>query len=226
VTAPRPFWLGVRHCAPVALSAVPFAVVFALSAAEAGLSAASTIGMSIVVFAGAAQLTAVELARTDAPAAVVIGAAVVVNLRFMLYSASLSPLARGVSARTRAAMAYVLTDQAFALSVGRTSADDPVRTRVGYYAGVALALWVAWQVGTVAGLVLGASVPPELSLDFAVALVFIALVIPSLDGRPALAAAATSVIVYVAAADLPYGLALVPAAVSGIAAGVVAERAP
>lgn len=223
MNAPSPFWLGVRHCVPVALSAVPFAVVVALSAAEAGLSHGSTIGMSIVVFAGAAQLTALELARTDAPAAIVIGAAVVVNLRFLLYSATLAPYVRDVSARARAIMAYLLTDQAFALTVGRTSLDDDSASRVGYFAGAAVTLWIAWQTGTIAGMLLGASVPPELSLDFAVALVFIALVVPSLDNRPALAAAVTSVAVYVAAADLPYGLGLLPAALAGIAAGAITE---
>jgi predicted branched-subunit amino acid permease len=210
---------------PVAISAVPFAVVVALSASEAGLSALSTVGMSVVVFAGAAQLTALELARTDAPAAIVIGAAIVVNLRFVLYSASLAPHVRDAPARARAAMAYLLTDQAFALTVGRTSGEHPRANRVAYFAGAAVTLWVAWQAGTVAGMLIGASVPPELSLDFAVALVFIALVVPSLDNRPSLAAAVTSIVVYIVAVDLPYGLALLPAAVAGIVAGAVTERA-
>src|SRR5690606_22849210 len=98
---------------------------------------------------------------------------------------------------------------------------------LSFYAGAAVALWVTWQVGTVAGTLVGASVPAELSLDFAVALVFLALVVPALDGRPALAAAVTSVAVYLLTAGLPYGLGLLPAAAAGIAAGgLIDQTAP
>ena len=216
------FVQGAASCAPVALSVIPFAVIFAVSATDAGLSALSTVGLSLFVFAGAAQLTAVELARTDAPAIFILAAAIAVNLRFMVYSASLASYVRDVPARARAGMAYLLTDQAFAMTVNHYQSGRP--HGVFFYFGAGLALWAAWQCGTVMGIVLGASVPPELSLDFAVALAFIALAVPAIDGAPALIAALVSIAMFLAASGLPYGLALFPAAVSGMVAGSLAER--
>ncbi len=218
----RPAVAGALRCAPIALSAVPFALVFAVSARDAGLSGLETAAMSVVVFAGAAQLAAIELAKTDAPALVILATAVLINLRFAMYSAALAPRLRAVPTRTRAALAYLLTDQAFAVTTIDADERDTGYT-VRYYAGAALALWVAWQIGTVAGVVLGNRVPPDLSLDFAVALAFVALAVPTIATRPAAAAAAASVGTYLAAAALPYGLGLLCAAAAGIATGRIAE---
>ena len=217
------FLRGAIRGAPIATSVLPFSLVAAVSATDAGMSSLETVGLSVVVFAGAAQLAALELARADAPALFIIGAAVVVNLRFALYSASLSRHVRNLPTRTRAAMAYLLTDQAYALSIDNYESDAPA-DGLWFYFGAAASLWFAWQLGTLAGIAVGAGVPPELSLDFAVALAFIALAVPALSSMPALAAAVTSVAVYIVAAGLPYGVGLLPAAGAGMLAGSVAER--
>lgn len=220
----RPFLRGVLACAPIAASVVPFGVIAAVSAGEAGLSGLQTAAMSIIVFAGAAQLASLELAKSDAPALFVIGAALVVNLRFAMYSAALARYVRLLPARFRAVMSYGLTDQAFALAVPELE-DGPIPRGGWFFLGAAATLWTAWQLGTLLGIALGAAVPPELSLDFCVALAFVALAVPNLRDRPTLGAGAASVVVFLLASGLPYGLALVPAAASGVAVGATLEAA-
>ncbi len=217
------FVRGALSCAPVAASVIPFGIITAASGVDAGMSAASIAGLSLIVFAGASQLAAISLAGSGAPALFVIGAAIVVNLRFAMYSAALAPHVCCLPRRTRAAMAYLLTDQAFALAVPHLEERPQVRG-TWFFFGAGVTLWLAWQAGTLIGIACGASLPPELSLDFSVALAFIALVVPHLKGRPELAAATASIVVYVLASGLPYGLALLPASGSGIAAGMLAQQ--
>ena len=118
-------------------------------------------------------------------------------------------------------MAYLLTDQAYAFSINRyTMRSETPRVRYAYYLGIGATLWLVWQLSTAAGAVLGAFVPESLSLDFAVPLVFIALLVPSLRDRSDVWAAAAAAVVAVVALGLPYNLSLISAAVTGVAVGV------
>ncbi|NNL68670.1 MAG: branched-chain amino acid ABC transporter permease, partial [Acidimicrobiia bacterium] len=103
------------------------------------------------------------------------------------------------------------------------SVSDPLYRR-WYYVGGALTLWTTWQVTTAAGVILGASVPAAWSLDFAIPLVFLALLVPALRDRPGVAAAIVGGVVAVAAANVSYNLGLIIGAACGIAAGVIVER--
>ncbi len=215
---------GARTTAPILLGVVPFGLVAGVTAVEAGLSPLQAVGMSVVVFAGASQLAAIELLGRTAPATVVVVTALVINLRFVMYSASLAPYLRRLGAPARWVSAYVLTDQAYAVSLAefRSTAPDE-RSRLWYYLGSALSLWVTWQVATAVGAVAGAAVPPGLSLEFAVPLTFLALLVPAIEDRNTGVVAAVSGGVGVAAATLPFDLGLVTAAVVGIALGVVLD---
>ncbi|WP_048076743.1 AzlC family ABC transporter permease, partial [Halorubrum sp. AJ67] len=156
------------------LGIAPFALVAGIAAVDAGLGLAEAVGMSVIVFAGASQLAALELLGENAPLAVVVGTAAVINLRMLMYSASIAPHFADYGRRLRAGLAYLLTDQAYALSVAEFD-ENPERSRWRYYLGAAASLWIVWQVGTVAGVVLGANVPDAWGLTFAVPLVFLAL---------------------------------------------------
>ena len=216
-----PLLRGVVAALPIAVSVVPFGMAAAVSAHQAGLSVIGTLGMSSVIFAGAAQLTALELSRMNAPTVVIIGAAIIVNLRFALYSAALARRIPDQPVPIRAAMASVLTDQAYALSAAD---DDPGPGHsVRFYFGAACTFWIAWQLGTLLGIFVGASVPADLHLGFSAALAFVALAVPAVRTRPALAAAVTSVTVYFLASSLPYGMGILPAAISGVIAGGLVE---
>ena len=218
------FWQGARDFSPLILGVVPFGTVFGIAAIEAGLNFSHAMGLSIIVLAGAAQLASIALIGQDATLIVIVATALIINARFVMYSASLAPHFAGLSIPRRMLAAYLLTDQAYAFSITRYRDEVwNARQKLSYYLGVGGALWVVWQASTALGAVLGAGVPEEWSLDFAVPLVFLALLVPTIrekaDGTAALVAGALAVL----AAGLAYNLALPIAALAGIAAGVVFE---
>lgn len=212
---------GAWRCAPVAAGAVPFGMAFGLAATDGGVSVLGALGMSVVMFAGAAQLATLELTRSGTPVVLVVAVALLINLRFAMYGAAISPYLRGPGRLARAGLSYLLTDQAFAVSVSAYEDEGPRSQAVWFYVGAAALLWVAWQVGTVLGASLGAF---ELSTELAPALVFVALGVAALKDRVDALVAVAGLATFFALAWLPYGLALLPAAVVGLAAGRIADR--
>ncbi|MDB2241832.1 AzlC family ABC transporter permease [Halorubrum ezzemoulense] len=213
---------GVRDVSPLMLGVAPFALVAGIAAVDAGLGLAEAVGMSVIVFAGASQLATLELLGENAPLAVVVGTAAVINLRMLMYSASIAPHFADYGRRLRAGLAYLLTDQAYALSVAEFD-ENPDRSRWRYYLGAAASLWIVWQIGTVVGVVLGAGVPDAWGLTFAVPLVFLALLVPAMKDRPTTVAGVAGGAVAVVAAGLPLNLGLLVGALCGVAAGLVTE---
>jgi 4-azaleucine resistance transporter AzlC len=213
---------GTRAAAPVLVGVVPFGLIAGAAAVDMGLTVLQAVGLSVFVFAGASQLAAIELLGQDAPLVVVVVTALVINLRMLMYSASIAPHFRDAATRWRAGLAYLLTDQAYALSITRFDADRPVRRR-WYYLGCALPLWGVWQVCTVLGVVLGARVPTSIPLDFAVPLTFLALLVPAIDDRASAAAAAVGGSGAVVGAGLPLNLGLIAGAFAGVVTGLAAE---
>lgn len=221
----RDFRAGARSVAPMLVGVIPFGLVAGASPAAKGLGTDVAIGFSSIVFAGASQLAAIDVLGDGGSAIVAAVAAWTINLRMVLYSASLAPHLSREPLRTRLAMAYLLTDQAYAVSIARWDGDDDPTTRVAFYLGGALTLWINWQVVTVLGALVGSSVPDDVPLEFAVPLVFLVLLVPVLTTRPALAAAAVGGFGAVAAAELGVGsLSLTVGAVAGIVAGTLVDR--
>ena len=217
---------GVRDVAPILLGIVPFGLVSGAAAVDAGLTPLQAVGLSVVVFAGASQLAAIELFGTNAELLVILVAGIVINLRMLMYSASIAPRFRAFRGRWKAICSYVLTDQAYALSVARyTDADLDPAARRQYYLAVGGSLWLVWQVCSVVGIVVGARVPESWGLEFAVPLVFLSLLIPAISSWPKLVAAAVGGGVAVAgtALSVPLNLGLIAGGVAGVAAGVLAD---
>ncbi|WP_336336856.1 AzlC family ABC transporter permease [Haloarcula brevis] len=219
------FRRGARDAVPLLLGIVPFGLVAGIAAVNAGFGLPTAVGLSVVVFAGASQIAALELLRQDTPLSVVVATAVVINLRYLMYSASIAPYFREFTARWKAALAYVLTDQAYALSVASYRSDRPV-DRKWYYLGAAVTLWAVWQVTTVAGALLGTGVPDAWGLEFAIPLVFLAILVPAIEDRASAVAAVVGGALAVLGAGLPLNLGLLVGSAVGIAAGVVTERFP
>ena len=216
------FFAGVRSILPITLGVIPFGVIAGAAAIESGLAAGQAIALSPVVFAGAAQLATVDLIARDAAPLVIVLTALVINARFAMYSASLAPWLKGSSPTRKGVAAYLLTDQGFALSIvhfDRTEAD--LDTRIAFYFGAAAPLWVIWQTTSVIGVVIGSGVPPEWSLDFAIPLVFMALLFPAIRDRGTRVAAVVAGLAAVALIGLPLNLGLLAASALGIAAGTV-----
>lgn len=215
---------GIRAAGPIVLGIVPFALVAGITAVGAGMTVAEAVGMSVLVFAGASQLAAIDLIGSNAPFAVVVATAVVINVRMLMYSASIAPYFQPFSTRLRALLAYVLTDQAYAMSIAEYERTDE-RSRLWYYVGIAATLWVVWQVGTLVGAVVGRGIPASLGLEFALPLVFLALLVPAMKDRATTTAGLLSggVALGATAIGVPLGLDLPIAALTGILAGLAVD---
>jgi len=218
------FWHGVRAELPILLGVIPFGMIYGALATSEGIPFLPALGMSSIVFAGSAQFIGATLIGDTAPFIVIVLTTFVVNLRHALYSASLAPHLKHLSRAWKFLLSYLLTDEAFAVAITRYDRQDQSMHRHWFFLGAALALWVTWQATTLFGILLGARIPPGWGLDFIVPISFIALVVPPLKERPAIASAVVASFVALAAADLPYKLGLILAAVAGIAAGLALEK--
>lgn len=218
------FIAGARAQAPLLLGVAPFGMAYGAYAVEQGLTETVAQALSVIVFGGASQFVGVQLMAAGAPAAVIVLTVALVNLRHMLYSASLAPHVEHLPRRWRFGLAYLLTDEAYAMAAERYRAGDRSPHRHWFVLGTGVALWACWQATTAAGVFAGAAVPESWALDFALPLTFIAIVVPALSGRGTAAATLAAAAVAVLAFSLPYKTGLMAAALAGMAAGLIAER--
>lgn len=221
--AKKEFWNGVRAEVPLLIGVFPFGMIYGALALNAGLSTAAAQMMSSMVFAGSAQFITAQLVHDAAPALVIIVTIAVVNLRHMLYSASLAPYLHDLSFRWKALLSYLLTDEAYAPTIIKYERDGIGAFSHWFLLGAGFSLWITWQVSTALGIFLGAAIPPEWPLDFALPLTFIAMVVPILKNRPMIASALSAGVVALLAFSLPYKLGIILAALTGILVGTILE---
>jgi 4-azaleucine resistance transporter AzlC len=214
---------GVKAEAPILLGVVPFGMVYGVLAMRAGLGAHVAQGMSSVLFAGSAQVIAVQLVGAGVPAAMLVVTIAIVNLRHALYSASVAPYVQALSVPWKLVLAYLLTDEAYAVTVRHYQEEPKSGFRHWFFLGAGFTLWSGWQLSTAAGVILGAQLPKAWSLDFALPLTFIALLVPAIKDRPGAAAAAAAGIVAVLAFGLPLKLGFLAAAFAGIIVGMLTD---
>lgn len=221
---PPPLLDGIKAVAPLLLGVVPFGLIFGVTAAGTEIGGGLGYAMSVIIFAGAAQFATVQLIAAGSTAAVVIATAVVINARHAMYSAALAPYFRHFPRWYRWVLPYLITDEAFGVSIVRFQAENDPFYQRWFYIGSALALWTTWQITSGLGVILGTQVPASWSLDFAIPLTFIALLAPILVTRPAMVAAVVAGFVALIANDAPYGLGLLIGAGAGVVAGVTATK--
>ncbi len=215
---------GLAAAAPMLIGIVPFGLVAGAAPVAAGLEPVHAVGLSVLVFAGASQLAAADVLGDGGGWLIAVVTAWTINLRMLLYSASLAPPLAHLPLGARLRAAYLLVDQAYALSVTRWDGRDDPRTRLPYYLAIGILLWSTWQATTVVGALVGSQVPDDVPLDFAIPLVFLVLLVPVLTSRPAVVAAAVGGAAAVVVAEVgPSRLSIVLGGLAGIVAGTVAE---
>jgi len=195
-------------------------VPFGILARETGLDALQTSGMSVIMFAGASQFVALELFRSGATPVVVIATTLLINLRHLLMAASMRPHFGDRPLPTRLGLAYLLTDEAFAMG---SSWYRRGGRGLAYYLTFAASMWVLWNLGTIVGVLAGPAVPDPrvVGLDFAITATFIAIVVLGIRGRRDVVIA---LVAAVAAGLLRgMGLAVVAVVVAGALAPLVAH---
>ncbi|MCS7069934.1 MAG: AzlC family ABC transporter permease [Anaerolinea sp.] len=230
MTQPHPsrraeFINGIRATIPLVVGAVPFGIIFGALAVSSGISAAGTVGLSALVYAGSAQFIATGLVAQNTGTLLIILTTFIVNLRHILYGATLAPHVRGLSQRWLLPLGFWLTDETFAVVIHRYNQPDSAPYKHWYWLGSSLIMYINWQISTLIGIAAGSSIPDAASwgLDFAMIVTFIGMVVPMLTSRPLIAAALVAGVVSAAAAGLPNRLGLIAAAISGVVAGLWME---
>jgi predicted branched-subunit amino acid permease len=202
----------------------PFGLVTGVAMVAGGIAPLEAMALSVVVYAGASMLAATQLLAGGAPLVVILATALFINLRFMMYSASIRPHLAALPVQWRLAAGYLLADNAYALSVARFTEHPDMQGKTGFYFGAAVPVWITWQAAVGAGVAVGAGLPAGWRLEFAAPLAFIALTVPLLRNRAMVAAALAAAVTAVAASALPLRLGLAAAALAGLAAGLLVHK--
>ncbi|MEM8790218.1 MAG: AzlC family ABC transporter permease [Pseudomonadota bacterium] len=221
-TQTRSFLTGVLNALPMQIATVPFGVIFGALAIEAGLSLTETMAMTSIVVAGAAQLVALQMLVDQAPVWLIVFTAAFVNLRMAIYSAAMAVYWRDAGTWPRVLAAWFLNDQSYALSIRRyADVQEPEQNRVAFFFGVGVCCLTCWILACLVGVAIGNRIPADWPVDFAVALVFVALTAPWLRNWPNLIVAVTAGAVSVALADWASGAGVVVAISLAIAVGML-----
>ncbi|MEM9967447.1 MAG: AzlC family ABC transporter permease [Pseudomonadota bacterium] len=226
ITTPKSAYVrGIIDGLPFIVVIIPFAALFGLLAAEAGLSVLEALVFSLVVIAGAAQFTALQLLQEQAPTLVVLASALAVNLRMAMYSASLTPYIGAAPLWQRIFAAYLTVDQSYLLAIAKYEQQPSmsVAERVGYFFGAVTPVAPVWYIFTVIGAYLGVQLPDSWALDFALPITFIAMIAPMFRTLAHVVAALVAVIVSLLTAAVPYSLGLIIAGTAGMLAGAQTE---
>ena len=188
------FVLGMKDCAPLILAAIPFGVIYGALGQTTELSFWAVLAMSLFVFAGSSQFIAVGLLAGGATWPIVVLTTFFVNFRHLLYSANLLPHITHYRQSVRIPMAFLLTDESFAVASNYLASHGDKPNFNWYYFGAAIFMYVNWQICTLVGLYIGASVPDMANwgLDMAMVVAFIGIVVPCLHNRATLACALTA----------------------------------
>lgn len=218
------FWAGFRGMLPIMMGIIPFGIVMGSVASQAHLSIAQSTLMNILVFAGASQLAAIELMTKNASSLVVIMTGLVINLRFLLYSAALSSVVQKSKKVTQFFCAYLLTDQNYAVMSANNKNFKSNSEAILFYFGTSLCMLLTWHLSVIAGFIFGNFAPDSLSLDFAVPLSFVALVIPTIKNRNYIYVTLFSSVVSLFFNNFPYKLGLIVTAVFSILFAMLLTR--
>jgi 4-azaleucine resistance transporter AzlC len=216
------FSRGLAATLPLMIASVPFGIIFGGLATTAGLSQIVVMNMSLLVFSGSAQFIAILLLGTDAALGIIWLATLILNLRHLLYAATLVDHVRHLSQAWRFGLSAWLTDETFAVMERRYRLEGGGPQAHWYYLGSCLGMYVNWVVWTYAGIILGNAFPGirNWGLEFAMVVTFIGIVMPALRSGPFWISAIVAGAVATAANGLPYKLGLMLGGLAGIAAGL------
>ncbi|MRX08548.1 branched-chain amino acid ABC transporter permease [Pseudoduganella sp. FT25W] len=221
----EPSWReGVKTGLPSLFGIGAWGLVVGIAMVKSGLTIPQALGMTLVVFAGSAQLAALPLIAAAAPIWVIFLTALVVNLRFVIFSALLAPHFAHLPWRQRLTLGYVSGDMTVALFLQKYPSEAPQVGKLSYLKGLLYPNWASWQIGSIAGIFLGSAVPPEWNLSFAGTLAIICVMIPLMAGRPALCGVLVAGAVSVLAHGLPYKLGLLTAVLVGMLSAMLIEE--
>lgn len=220
------FRQGVHALLPALIATGTWGLVTGVAMVKSGLTESMALAMTLLLYAGSAQLTSLPLIATGAPLWLVFMAGSVVNLRFLIFGAALHPYFRHLSWPRRLGLGYFTTDMGFVLFMPRfgDAAERGTREQLWFFLGTIVPGWLVWQSSSIVGIYLGSMVPSDWSLDFAAVLALLAITVPLANSKPMLISMLAAGLVAWVGQLLPLRLGLAAAVITGIVAGIVAER--
>ncbi|WP_027361915.1 AzlC family ABC transporter permease [Halodesulfovibrio aestuarii] len=218
------FFTGASTIIPVMPGIVPFGMLTGVVTIAAGISPLKAIFMTLFMFAGAAQVSVAQLMTENSSAIIIITTAIMINLRFVMYSASITPYLGSLNLWQRLYLSYTLSDQAYAVSIVEFTRKDSPYQKLPFFFGACTSLYVTWMASTISGIFFGSLIPPQWSFDFAVPLTFLALLVPNITDRPTALAATVAALTAILTVSLPYNMGLMIGAFAGIFAGYFASK--
>ena len=215
------FFSGARHTIPLLISSAPFGFIFGALAEPSGLSPIGALLMSIFVYAGASQFIALGLLAVGSPLLVIVLTTFIVNLRHILYAASLKEAIKDLSITWRTLLAFGLTDETYAALVSRFGQSFKHPQLHWFYLGSYLAMYLNWIAWTLVGIIVGQQIKniEQWGLDFAIVVTFIGIVMPLLQSKPFVLTALCAAGLSLATFHWPYSLGLLFSVVCSIALG-------
>lgn len=211
---------------PALIATFTWGLVSGVAMVKSGLTESAAVVMTLLVYAGSAQLTSLPLIATGAPLWLIFAAGCIVNLRFVIFSAALAPYFQSLSWYKRAAYGFFTTDMSFVLFMPRYG-DAKVRgtpEQRGFFLGAIAPGWVTWQSSSLLGIFLGSMVPTAWALEFAAVLALMAITIPLANSRPMLVCMMITGVTAWLSQGLPLRLGLLVSVIVGIVSGIWAER--
>ncbi|WP_367351517.1 AzlC family ABC transporter permease [Achromobacter animicus] len=220
------FRAGVHAIVPALIATATWGLVTGVAMVKSGLTESMALAMTLLLYAGSAQLTSLPLIAAGAPLWLIFAAGCVVNLRFIIFGAALQPYFRHLSWPKRLGLGYFTTDMGFVLFMPRfgDSVERGTREQLWFFLGSIVPGWLVWQSSSIIGIYLGAQVPTDWSLDFAAVLALLAITVPLASSKPMLVSMLAAGIVAWVGQAMPLRLGLAAAVISGVIAGMWAER--
>lgn len=214
------FWLGALHILPLCLAVLPWGVLAGSMAVSQGFSPLQSVGLSVFIFAGAAQLVTISMVAAGSGFIVICLTILVITAQHLLYALILREHVSSLPFKKRLPVAFLLTDELFALSVGKKSYD------FAYLMGAGLCFYLAWIAFTVIGVLLAASVPnlADYHLDFSIVATFIAIVVPMIKRLSSLVGVVISLTLSLLLNSLEVSGAIVIAGLLGMFCAVSVAR--
>jgi predicted branched-subunit amino acid permease len=214
---------GLRTGLPTLFGIAAWGMVVGIAMVKTGLTALQATGMTLLVYAGSAQLASLPLIMAHAPVWVVFATGLVVNLRFVIFSALLGPHFSHLPWRQRLFYGYISGDLTVALFLQRFPTVAAIPGKLSYLQGLMFPNWLSWQAGSLIGIFLGSAVPTAWGLGFAGTLAILCVTVPLIVNSAALIGVLVAGAVSVAAYGFPYKLGLLVAVVAGMLAALAAE---
>lgn len=217
---------GLTAISPALLATFTWGLVTGVAMVKSGLTENTAIVMTLLVYAGSAQLTSLPLIATGAPLWLIFVAGFIVNLRFLIFSAALHPYFKDLPWFKRMSYGYFTTDMSFVLFMPRFGDASKKGTdyQRWFFLSTIIPGWLTWQSSSLLGIMLGTLVPTDWALDFAAVLALMAITLPLATSRPMLVAMLAAGATAWVAQPLPLRLGLLVAVVVGIVAGIWAEQ--